>query len=374
MLVAITSLVGIMMPFAGWGSGNLLVMHGARNHADLSLHWGNTIIYTALTGLLLTLCTLITGHFVLPDLSGRLILTFSIAEYFFVRLVVTGAQVFQSLERVRTAAQLGALPYFLRVAALIGLIVANVSFSLTVWSLVYLIATIVSAVVTVGIVTVMLGPPVFSINTMRETLRPGTFFAISHASASIYADSDKVILARYGSLEAAATYAVGYRAVQMASLPVRSLLYASYSRFFQHGQAGLTGTFSFARRLLPVGVIWSLAAGLALFTLAPLIPRLVGSDFQASIAAIRWLSPLPLIHTLYYLCADILTGAGYQSGRSVIQICTAALNVGLNLLLVPKYGWLGAAWATLIAETVMVIGVWIVLSKLRRRNTEVSNE
>ena len=44
---------------------------------------------------------------------------------------------------------------------------------------------------------------------------------------------------------------------------------------------------------------------------------------------------------------DALTGADRQGVRTVLQLATAALNVGLNLLLIPAYSWRGAAWATL---------------------------
>ncbi|MEM6407572.1 MAG: flippase [Pseudomonadota bacterium] len=49
----------------------------------------------------------------------------------------------------------------------------------------------------------------------------------------------------------------------------------------------------------------------------------------------------------------------------VIALCGAALNVGLNLLLIPHFGGIGAAWATVATFLATALGVAIIVPTLR---------
>jgi O-antigen/teichoic acid export membrane protein len=85
------------------------------------------------------------------------------------------------------------------------------------------------------------------------------------------------------------------------------------------------------------------------------------------VSALRWLAALPLIQVLFYLPADALTGAGYQELRSSLQVGAAVLNVGLNLVLIPRYSFVGAALATLVALGSLAISLWIAVEVMARR-------
>ena len=76
---------------------------------------------------------------------------------------------------------------------------------------------------------------------------------------------------------------------------------------------------------------------------------------------------MPAINTLCYLSADALTGADAQGLRTLLQLCTAVLNIGLNLFLIPAYSWHGAAWATLICGGFLATALWLTVMMLERR-------
>jgi Na+-driven multidrug efflux pump len=40
------------------------------------------------------------------------------------------------------------------------------------------------------------------------------------------------------------------------------------------------------------------------------------------------------------------------------------INIGLNYLWIPKYGGVGAAWASNVSYTVGTIGYWIIYSRI----------
>jgi len=57
--------------------------------------------------------------------------------------------------------------------------------------------------------------------------------------------------------------------------------------------------------------------------------------------------------------------------RLVLGIIAAALNVGLNFLLIPDYGMVGAAIATLISSTIYAVGSFLVSQKLYHVNYDL---
>ena len=52
------ALVAVLAPFAGWGSGNLLVKNVARARDTFPRYWGRVLVVSALSGSVLTLLAL----------------------------------------------------------------------------------------------------------------------------------------------------------------------------------------------------------------------------------------------------------------------------------------------------------------------------
>ena len=182
---------------------------------------------------------------------------------------------------------------------------------------------------------------------------------------------DKTMLARLGTLEATGTYAAAFRVVDIAFLPIGSLLAATYARFFQEGVEGVRATGRFAIQMLKLGGGYAIVAAAGLYAVAPVLPAVLGSEYHGAVTAVRWLALLPLLRAIHYFGADALTGAGYQVVRTVILVAVALLNLILNLLLVPRYSWHGAATAVLISNSVLAIGIWTAVWCLRRRGHAV---
>lgn len=363
-LEATLSIVFILTPFASWGAGQLLVMRVARDASSFPRYWGNALLITAITTIPLTLLAVVVALWLVPDVPIRLPLALALAQFLFARIADGAAQAFQAFERMRAVAVLNILPGISRLAAAILFVTASRSQTPESWGILYLVSTALSTGLCVGVVSRLLGRPSFDLTLIRGTVRVGGGFSLGAAADFIYADIDKTLLARLATVEDAGLYAAAYRATFMAFTPVRSLLYASYARFFQVGEQGIAQTRALARRLLPYTLGLGVAAGVGLWVCAPLAPVVLGNDFRSSVTAIRWLAPLPLLQAVDYLAGDTLTGANHQGIRTALQMFAIPLNVGLNLLLIPHHSWRGAAWATLATEGSLAIGlstaVWAV--------------
>jgi O-antigen/teichoic acid export membrane protein len=86
------------------------------------------------------------------------------------------------------------------------------------------------------------------------------------------------------------------------------------------------------------------------FLTAPIIPRLVGHGFSGTVLALRWLCPIPVFRAFHHMTGSALTGSGFQRYRTISQGLAVALNIGLNVWLIPRHGWLGAAWSSLLTD------------------------
>jgi O-antigen/teichoic acid export membrane protein len=100
------------------------------------------------------------------------------------------------------------------------------------------------------------------------------------------------------------------------------------------------------KRALMLGIF----AAVCIFVLAPLVPYVLGKDYTLTVNALRWLCLIPVFRSIHQMSGSALTGAGQQKYRTTSQCIAAALNFGLNLYLIPKYNWWGAAWASLITD------------------------
>ncbi len=191
------------------------------------------------------------------------------------------------------------------------------------WALWYLGSSALSAAISVAVTWWELGRPERVIGYPLKELREGMYFATSLSAQNIYNDIDKSMLARLSTLEATGIYSAAYRLIDVAFVPVRSLLAALYPRFFQQGARGARESLAVSRKLLPYAGAYAAVAGMVLYLLAPQLPRLLGADYRASVGAVRLLALLPLLKTIHYFAADALTGAGYQGRRTLVQVIIA---------------------------------------------------
>jgi O-antigen/teichoic acid export membrane protein len=363
----VLAIVAIAAPFASLGTGSLLIKHVSRDRRQFPVLWGTALVTTLCTGLLLLGLVLGVARFVLPaSIPLQLVLVIGAADLIFVRLVDIGAQSYQAHDRLSRTAVLQLLLSPLRLGAAVILIAMTPAPTALQWGWVYLASAAVGGGIAVILVSHELGRPEFHLRHLGTEWREGTFFAITLSAQSATNDIDKVMLARLASLEAAGVYAAAYRLVDVAFLPVGALLVAAYSRFFQHGVRGMRATASYGRRLLGVGAAYGLFAAAGLYFVAPGLPALLGQEYEQAVGAVRLLAVLPLLKAIHYFGADALTGAGYQGLRTLVLVVVAALNVLLNLWLIPLYSWRGAALATVLADGLLALAIWAAVWYLAR--------
>lgn len=361
------ALVAVLAPFSGWGSGNLLVKNVARDRSSFGRYWGRALVVSCGSAGFLTLLALGLAWLVLPrSVPLSIVLWVAISDLLFTRVLDTAALAFQAVHDLFKTAMLSVL---FSVGKLVGVLLLwriGGEDKLATWALLYLASSVVVALGGTLWVTLALGRPQWDMAGWRREFREGFYFASSFSAQRIYMDSDKALLTRLGSLDAAGIYTAAARIVEVAFIPVYSLLAAAYARFFTSGTRGVHGTWELSRRLLPYALAYAVVAGIGLYVLAPLLPWLLGADFAESVTAVRWLAVVPLLMTLHRFAADSLTGAGWQAKRTHIEFGAAAVNVLLNLALVPTFSWHGTAWVTIATEVILIVALGLALRGISR--------
>lgn len=363
--IAIVSLVSILAPFSSLGAGNLLIKNVACDQSVFRNYWGKALFTTAVTGsLLLFIVLLLSKLFLSETISLVLVSSIAVSDLLFARILDISGQAYQAFQRLNRTALIQILFSSSRLLAAISFILFFDSKSPEEWGILYVLGTAMGCLIGVILVCKDLGFPKLEWRKVFSEAREGIYFSLSLSIQGVYNDFDKTLLTKLSALEATGIYAAACRIVDVAFTPVRSLLGASYSKFFQEGASGIEGSIQFARKLLPLGAGIGLFSGIMLLLVSPVFPILLGDEYQAVNSAIQWLFLLPVIKSIHYFGADSLTGAGYINYRVYLQACAAALNIFLNLLLIPVFSWKGAIWASLSSDSFLAVGFWCVILNL----------
>lgn len=360
------ALVSIATPYSSLGSGLLFVRYvssGARNRAA---YWGNILLSTFGAGSVVTAFLFIAAPHLLYRGSASLVLPLAVADCICRQLIVACSQIFQAFEEFRMTALVNLLTSFFRLLAIVVVVVLLHRSAAWRWAPFYLLSSIVAALVGVGVVIVRTGAPKFSLRLFLSNFSEGFGFAFAGSTQSAYNDIDKAMLSHYGLNIANGIYTFAYRIIDVATVPIMALDSAALPRFFRHSNTGHTSVKALSVRLAGRAVLLGLLIGVTLTLAAPLIPRLVGDGFRESAVTMRWLCLIPALRGVHQLTGSAITGLGYQRFRTAGQFFAAVLNFALNLWLIPRHGWAGAALASIATDGALAVVNWSVLESLQR--------
>ncbi len=370
--VGVVALVNVLSQFSSLGMEMVLLRTIARDREAFAATWYRALVISGCGFLLLLAGSMVYGRLVLPPALFQLLPWLAFSDALSGKVSQLGSRALQGAGLTRWSAKLLVLTNAVRAgaAALLFAWAAHTGahVSLLVWVRLYAAASVAVAVTSFALVTHLLGwPRVAAIR--RSHLAEGLSFSFSSSAISVYNDIDKTLLVSHGMLLAAGIYGAAYRIVDVVSTPIVSLFGAASPRLFRQGaQQGPQGALRGANGLLRWAVPFGLAAAPLLAFCAPVVPRLFGHSFAASIGALRFLCLLPLLRGLHYAWGTAITACASQWWRTAAQAGVAVLNLLLNLWLIPSCGWQGAATASLLTDGALALASFVILRVLVRRS------
>jgi O-antigen/teichoic acid export membrane protein len=360
------ALASIVMPYSGLGSGTIFMRYVGSGSGDVQAYWGNILLSTLTAGsMMIAVLWVVAPHLISPA-SASIIALVAASNCLFGQLVASMGQVFQAFEQLRMTALLNLLTNFLRFATVVVLAATLPRATAGQWACASLFITFVAAAVGFLIVVRRFGRPKFVPRMVLANAKEGLSFSLGGSAQSVYNDVDKTLLSHFNLNAQNGIYTMAYRVVDMASIPLTAIDSAALPRYFRVSGENLEEVpplaFRLARKAGTIGAVVSCG----LFLAAGMIPHVVGESFAESVLALRWLCLIPAFRGLHQLTGSAITGMGYQRFRTVAQFSAAGFNLILNLWLIPKFGWLGAAWASLATDGTLVVINWGILRMLPR--------
>src|SRR5436305_1534053 len=197
-------------------------------------------------------------------------------------------------------------------------------------------------------------------------LAAGVPLALGFTITTIYAQLDVVLLQVFKGFQMVGWYAAANRFVDAvawipqsamgAVFPALSLVAATESRRLK---------FAYEKSFKMLAIIaLPLAVGIAI-TADSLVQLAFGHGFDQSIPALRILAPSIALLFVNNAFIYTLTAINRQLDFTRLSLATLVVNIALNLVLIPLYGYLGAAAASTLTEAALFGGgLWLLRGQL----------
>jgi O-antigen/teichoic acid export membrane protein len=198
----------------------------------------------------------------------------------------------------------------------------------------------------------------------RELVVAGVPIGVTLAVNEVYFRADTFILSLFRPFEEVGLYTFAYRVYELLALfpaIVMTSIFPLLSRFVvERRDAAARVVDAAADVFVAVGV--PIAAGG--LVLAPELARLVaGDDFEAAATPLRLLLCASIPAWVSGLLGYALIAAGRQVSVLRLSVAALAINLALNLALVPSYGPDAAAAVALGCEAFLVAGGWLLVRR-----------
>ncbi|MCA1706723.1 MAG: lipopolysaccharide biosynthesis protein [Actinobacteria bacterium] len=311
-------------------------------------------------GVMMTGAAGLFGPFLLRSLSWELITAFMAAEVIAASGVNVAVGVVQASSGFAPAARMRAIYLIVRLASILALW-AGGSLSLVSLTTTLLVVNAFAGAVALVYVSRTFGAPLRLGRVPVADVRRGLSHAGVLAGFAVQEDSDKTLMVRFAPVVDAGVYAAGYRAVQLAMLPVKALLFASHNRFLLVEQGARAQHLRRAARFTVAAVTYACLAGCFLFVAAPVVADVLGRQYENAADVVRLLAPLVVLRALSLFAFNGLLGLGRIGVRVAAMWAGAAVNLAGNLVLIPHHSWRGAAAATILAEATFAVISWSAL-------------
>lgn len=199
----------------------------------------------------------------------------------------------------------------------------------------------------------------------EDMIRYGLPLTFTHLAIAVVDVADRFLIASLLGIAHVAPYAVAYDFMQQSIGPLMNVLFLaafpSIVRVFEAAQddAARIRLCALGSKLVGIGLPAVVAVGFFASDIAEII---FGTDYRQDAAMIMpWLAAAIFVGAFksYFLdvAFQLRQATKYQG---YIAILMALVNVVLNLLLLPRYGVIAAAWATLAAFAVGALASWAV--------------
>jgi len=183
---------------------------------------------------------------------------------------------------------------------------------------------------------------------------------------------DTVLVGLFLSPTEVGFYVLGERVVRFIETPMSALGFTLSPMFGAEKAAGNVRQLSrIYERALVNSLLFYIPAAAGLVIVAePLIEMVFGTEYRGAVVVLQVLGLYAVFKAITKLTDNGLNYLGRARDRAAFRVTTALLNVVLNVVLIPVFGVVGAAMATVVSYGIYTAAnVYIVSLELELRPT-----
>jgi len=199
--------------------------------------------------------------------------------------------------------------------------------------------------------------------TVRFLLRESLPLALAASFVLVYQQIDAVMLGEYKGDAEVGLYKAGAKFLLLFSVLRDSLMVSIYPVFASLARSEPGRLSTLLSRVVRYQVGIGLYFILCFVLLSRLAPALLGPSFHHSGSVLPILGWILLPQTISIACGRALIASGKQNRLLLSTGISLGVNVGLNLMWIPRYGILGAAGASVVSEIVVA---WLNAGLVRK--------
>ena len=198
------------------------------------------------------------------------------------------------------------------------------------------------------------------VSLLRPWLRAAIPLGITFVITTVYFKIDVPILQRFRSYDEVGWYTFAYKPFEsLLFIPftLRGVVFPLLSLYHRRSpERVLVLSEKFFKALVMLG--WPVTVGV--FLLAPQFNDLLRL-YPESAAALQILALGIVFMFADNTFAATLNAIDKQTVFALVAVVGLVINVGVNLIVIPRYGYLGASWAVVATEAALVVVGWFVL-------------
>lgn len=361
------------------GLSTVMLRVAAREPEKISVYFGNTLVVQSIMSVILWSAIVLIGIGVGYNSTTLMLIMILGAS----NLIYESRKVMRGVFRANLSLKtLGVLDVFngagfFIVSMLVLLLISNKDTALfgvahaSLW-------VDITTILILFVYTLRLARPHVNFSQIVPMVKDSFVFTLYNVFLMLYFQIDQILLSVLRNTTEVGLYAAPMQIVMVVLFIPLMVFQVTVPIMFRFSKNNMEkykrANFIIWRYLSAIGI----PAGVGLFILAPDLLRFIygmgyfhdsSALFGVSVAAAQFFALFLIVRFCTIAQGNSITTTDRQRVRAVLQIIAVAINITLDLLLIPRFGAVGAAGATLATE--LVLGISAVIISARHLNESI---
>ncbi|NUE03530.1 flippase [Halorubraceae archaeon YAN] len=331
----------------------------------------NSFAFISITTLCVATALVVGNRYIAEFVGEPELAPFLVLGFLYLGFGTFGAyiqKVLQGFEAIELAALLNVLERLSQLFLVLGFVVLGYGAIGALWG--YILSYMLAAALGLGIIY----KRVYSEGEIAPSIEPGLRRRMAEYSIPLTATSganvldkrvDTILVGVLLNPAAVSYYVISKQVIDFIEAPISALGFTLSPTF---GAQKADGNIGQASRIYETALTHSLllyvpaAAGIILIA-DPLVNLVFGAGYAGAVPVLQILGFYVILQTITKITSNALDFLGRARARAIVKGVTSVLNVVFNIILIPLFGVVGAAIATIITYSMYTFANVYIISQ-----------